>query len=312
MPASRVQTMRLLLSYHYFKDQNIDEIVKAFGDTSVDLFCDSGAFSALTLGATIPPEEYTEWVGRWRQCFNLVAGPDVIGDPAATERETRNMAAALPGVRVLPTFHVGESWEYLERYVADYGYIALGGMVPYTRQRATLAAWLDRCFKIIPPHVGVHGFGVTTWSLLLRYPFTSVDSSSWVAGFRYGNLSLFNPDCHGFDTIYMSDQKSLLKNMKLLHRYGLRTQDVASATYSRDRLVAACVDAWRLAELYLANRHGAKHAATAKRDKAGITGTAAEEGSASIFLVTSGLGQAPNNPHVIARSLAGAARTGTP
>ena len=252
--ATGPRPVRLLLSYHYFRDADLDAILGEFTGASLDVFADSGAYSAWSVGARVEPAAYTDWVRRWQHWFGLVAGPDVIGDAAATAQETRTMREALPDVCVVPTFHVGEPWPVLEAYAKEYPYLALGGMVPYTRQRALLGAWLDKAFRLLPAGKKVHGFGLTTWELLLRYPWASVDSSSWTAGFRFGSLALFDRQRGRFVTISMKDRNSLLDNRLLLHEYGLSAPGASGRTYDRDKMVVACVRAWQAAEEYLTTK----------------------------------------------------------
>jgi hypothetical protein len=52
--------------------------------------------------------------------------------------------------------------------------------------------WLKKCFSIIPKNVKVHGFAITSPYVVKRFPFYSVDSSSWTNAGRYGRMSLFD------------------------------------------------------------------------------------------------------------------------
>jgi hypothetical protein len=249
--ATQARPLRLLLSYHYFRGENLDDLLGRFEGIPLDVFCDSGAYSAWSLGETVDPAEYTEWVRRWGHWFNLVAGPDVIGDPATTADATAAMSRALPDTRILPTFHVGEPWEYLTKYAAEYPYIALGGMVGHVRNRELLTAWLDRVFATIPSTTQTHGFGTTTWDLLLRYPFTSVDSSSWTSGFRFGTFALFDARRGRWVSVAMGDSTSILRNSTILRAYGLRPTQVTSKGYDRDAMVRALIASWQSAEDWL-------------------------------------------------------------
>lgn len=264
--------LRILLSYHYYQNEHIDDLLtECFGDIKVDVFADSGAYSAMTSGKPIDFDAYIEWVNRWKHRFTAVSSPDVIGDPAATTRETERMLQAVQGVPVLPVFHVGEDWSYLSRWAADprVDYLALGGMVPYTRRMKLLTGWLTKAFNIIKnpiarrprPAPRVHGFGLTTWPLLKRFPFYSVDSSSWTSGFRYARLHLFDKGKGEFVEIAMDRKGALLHHSRLLAAYGLRSSEAQSTGYSRDRIVAAAVQSWQCAEAWLAERKGAQLAA---------------------------------------------------
>ena len=247
--------LRLLLSYHYYKDENLDELLGCFPpELKLDIFADSGAWSAFSVGAPVVAAEYVAWVERWKHHFSVAAGPDVIGDAAATCSATERMIARGLGLPVLPTFHVGEDWDYLDRYAAMADYIAFGGMVPLSTNRTLLAAWCRQAFARLPDGVRVHGFGMTTWPVLCAFPWHSVDSSSWTSCFRYARLALFDAVRGRFSVINMRSPPETLAAAPLLATYDLRPTDVQAKTYDRDRVCAASVRAWQRAEDWL-NTH---------------------------------------------------------
>lgn len=253
--ASQPRPLRLLLSYHYYKDEDLDALLgECFPNVTLDLFADSGAYSAFSVGAVVNPEEYIAWINRWKHHFTCASAPDVIGDPVASVRETEKMLKAVTGIPVLPVFHVGEPWSYLDRWAKEVDYLALGGMVPYARRRNLLAAWLRRAYGHIPEGVRVHGFGLTTWPLLLAFPWYSVDSSSWTAGFRFAQLLLFDDRRGRFVGVNMADKKDLLANKRVLESYGLRPTQAQASGYDRDLLCGASIVAWQRAEEWL-TRH---------------------------------------------------------
>jgi len=115
---------------------------------------------------------------------------DGIGDPLKTWQNQMTMEHQ--GVKPLPCFHYGEDEEYLKWYIEHYPYITLGGMVPISTPQLKL--WLDRLWSKYlvdtagHPKVKIHGFGMTTIDLMKRYPWYSVDSSSWVQIAANGNI----------------------------------------------------------------------------------------------------------------------------
>jgi hypothetical protein len=247
--------VRILLSYHYYKDEDIDALMELFDGIELDVFADSGAYSAMTTGNPVNPTDYIAWAKRWSKWFNVIAGPDVIGDPVATTRETERMLGEGFTVPILPTFHVGEDWAHLAHWIGKVDYLALGGMVPYTRRKKLLGAWLQKAFGMLPTGMRVHGFGMTTWDLLTHYPWYSVDSSSWTAGFRYAQLLLFDSQRHRMVQVAMNDRMDTLKHASLLAQYGMRPTEIQAAKYNRDRLVGVCVESWQRVEEWLGQRH---------------------------------------------------------
>ena len=158
---------------------------------------DSGAFTAWTTGKTIHPKDYAEWAlefeQRWRPKMAMLEfmNLDVIGDQDGTWQNQAILEGL--GMKPLPIVTYGVDLKHLDRALKDYDYIALGGLVPYTRQRDKLRKWLDACFARVMKYrkkTGtmrrVHLLGVTTDWVLKRYPCYSSDSSSWVSCLRFG------------------------------------------------------------------------------------------------------------------------------
>lgn len=157
----------------------------------VDLFLDSGAFSAHTKGVIIDINDYIQFIKDNRDNISVYANLDVIGDAEATWQNQLKMEEA--GLMPIPCFHLGEDLSYLRKYVDRYEYIALGGLAHVGKNKWQLFTWLNRCWDIICdedgyPKVKVHGFAVTTLKVLCKYPWYSVDSTSWVLTGRFGSI----------------------------------------------------------------------------------------------------------------------------
>lgn len=171
----------------------------------VVLFLDSGAFSAKTQGIEINLDEYIAFVKEHLPYLSVYANLDVIGDPEATLQNQKKMEAA--GLKPLPCFHYGEPIKYLQYYLSRYDYIAFGGMV--SPANTSLMPWLDEMFSSYIcgsdgiPKVKVHGFGLTSLRLMKRYPWYSVDSTSWVVTGRMG--SVYVPRFRSGDWDYSQD-----------------------------------------------------------------------------------------------------------
>lgn len=156
----------------------------------VSLFLDSGAFSAWSKGLQIDIDEYIDFIKVNEKYIDVYSVLDSIGDPELTLKNQAIMEKA--GLSPIPCFHYGEDIKYLKCYLQKYNYIALGGMVPIGS--ADLSVWLDSIFsEYICDSTGlpickIHGFGMTSLKLVLRYPWYSIDSTSWVATGRFGSV----------------------------------------------------------------------------------------------------------------------------
>lgn len=183
-----------LESYHYIHKQSYIDRIRSDGR---QVFLDSGAFSAFSLGVEVNLPGYVDWIKknidlvRVDESGALMASVlDGIGDPQKTYVNQLEMERL--GVRPLPCFHYGEDERYLEYYIKNYEYITIGGMVPISTPQ--LFHWLDRIWgKYLVdgagrPRIKVHGFGLTSVPLMSAYPWYSVDSSSWVQLAAHGNI----------------------------------------------------------------------------------------------------------------------------
>jgi hypothetical protein len=96
------------------------------------------------------------------------------------------------GLKPVPVFHLGEEWSWLERLVNDgEPYIGISPMkdLKLKEQRT----WLDRVFSMLTssdgrPFVKTHGFAATHPQLITRYPWYSVDSTTWTVTPGYGQI----------------------------------------------------------------------------------------------------------------------------
>lgn len=163
------------------------------------LIVDSGAFTVWTKGITIDVDEYINWLNTNKEYIYLAGQVDSIPGKfrqTPTQAEVKEAAQKTydnywymrerldnPDM-LLYTFHVGEPFVFLEKLLEHPGikYIALGGMVGTGNK--TKENFSQRCFEIIQksknPDVKVHAFGVTTPSILEKFPFSSGDSTGWI------------------------------------------------------------------------------------------------------------------------------------
>ena len=192
---SKNLTQRRLVSFAQLEIQRMGIVIELWKrimsenkNKKVELFLDSGAYSALTQGKVIDLDEYVKFIQDNKDAISVYANLDVIGDAEGTWKNQKFMEKR--GLHPLPVFHAGEDLEYFYRYLGKYDYICLGGLVGGSNNQLTF--WLDSLFEIICdtsdhfPKCKIHGFGLTALDLMLRYPWYSVDSTSWVLTGRHG------------------------------------------------------------------------------------------------------------------------------
>lgn len=222
----------LLVSYHYYAKYNLSRFAHC------RVIGDSGAFSAASQGATITTRELAEWATRWRGVLTWVASLDVIGDAAGTRRNWHDMVDNY-GVQGVPTIHFGCDPSLMD-YYAERGvdFLGLGGMVgkPIPKQMR----WLVSCFRYARDHhpqMRFHGWGVTA-EKLLQLPFYSVDSSGWSSSYRYGRLSLRDPQTGRPVAVALDGKGSYSPEVvDVLRQYGVTPSQIAKSGPHNRRLL---------------------------------------------------------------------------
>lgn len=201
-----IPPVRALFSYHYYKNK-VEEI-QEFVAANHEAFIDSGAFSAASLKVNIDIDDYCEFI--IKTGATVYAGLDVIGDAKATAKNVDYMER-VHKLSPIPTFHMGSKLDDLKELM-DYPYIALGGLV-FSKN---ITNHCDRVWGYIlnnNPKLRVHGFGLTNLEMMARYPWYSVDSSSYKSCRRFGRQSILWGDGFDFKTIEEKEYWKLLEQM---------------------------------------------------------------------------------------------------
>lgn len=172
-------------------------------DKGLKTFVDSGAFTAMNKGIKLDIDEYINFLNQYEEHFLLYCQFDTIpvgeitGEQSA--RETKEnywyMRNKLKNPdKLLYCFHYGEDFKYLEEILNDdikIPYIALGGLAK--RGKKAREEFISKAFEVIKnsknPNVKVHAFGVTSFDILEKYPFTSADSTSWLWNGVFGRIA---------------------------------------------------------------------------------------------------------------------------
>lgn len=166
------------------------------------LFLDSGAFSAFTRNQTIDIDEYIRFIKENQDIITVYANLDVIGSAEKSWENQRYMESK--GLKPLPVFHVEDDFKYLDMCM-EYEYFCVGGMAKASTQQRLF--FLDKVWSRICdtpdriPRHKVHGFGMTAFTLMYRYPWYSVDSTAWIQAAAFGRIFVpkLNPDgCYDF------------------------------------------------------------------------------------------------------------------
>lgn len=259
-----------LFSFHYFNDASLGEFLGKLERNGhrPEVFIDSGGFSSFSQGVTVDLEDYARWLLRWRSALDHYANLDVIGDPRASLRNLLRLEQR--GLRPLPVLHVGTDPEEIRRYKArGYPYLCLGGMVPHlTAMSASLRAgnaspaldWVRACHLMAAEEgVTLHGFGATNLPVMAGFPWRSVDSSSWAAGFRFGNVTTFDPVAGKWVNLVLRETQGIMAQAALLRFYGVDPLSlVRDGADSRVTMITLTARSYLVCLRWLRQRPGAR------------------------------------------------------
>lgn len=200
---------------------NESKHILARKEKGLKTFVDSGAYSAFTKGKVVDIDHYIGWLNEHDEGVEIAAELDVIPGKwgitktqeeldSAAQKSWENylyMIERLDNPRkLLPIYHQGEDYKYLEQileYKPNIDYIGISPSNEESTQNKKI--WIHEVFEIIKassnPDVKTHAFGMTALHVLEQYPFTSADSTSWKMVGIHG--SIMTP----FGTVLMSEQQ---------------------------------------------------------------------------------------------------------
>jgi hypothetical protein len=155
----------------------------------VDIFLDSGAFSAHTKGKKISHKDYMEYVVE--SGLNHYASLDIIGN--AKESKMNILTELENGLNPIPCFHYNEPFEYLEWYCQNFKLLGIGGIAQLKTQRGKLKGFINQCFSVIKKYlpIKIHGYGISS-NLHQIFPFFSADSTGWLSATRHRTVANFS------------------------------------------------------------------------------------------------------------------------
>ena len=182
-----------LSSYFYIKKrarEKYSRLIPYFKDFMLD----SGAFSFMNSGIEVNwnsyIEEYSNYINenKINKFFELdidsIIGYDKV-------KEYRKRLEKLVNRPCIPVWHRSRELDEFFRLCDEYSYIAVGGIaIGHIRRNE----YKNFSYLIKEAHkrkCKIHGLGFTNLSLLKKYHFDSVDSSSWTSGGRFGKVYKF-------------------------------------------------------------------------------------------------------------------------
>jgi hypothetical protein len=187
-----------------------------------DFLLDSGAFSFMN-AKTKSKESWDEYIERYAKFINEyqikhffeLDIDSIVGLPEV--ERLRAKLEHLTGKQCIPVWHIARGIDYWHKMVADYKYVAIGGIVTNEIKRNQYDAFLP-LLRIAREHdCKVHGLGFTNMLGLQKYPFYSVDSTAWIYGNRGGYIYVFNG--RTLDKVHRKEGMRLQSKNATIHNF---------------------------------------------------------------------------------------------
>ena len=230
----RVGIRNILVSYFYLRKKSsqltLDSLREDFGRFDF-VFLDSGGFTFLqrllegkssNIDIHEYTEEYYEFIAKTKDIWSTCAEVDVVEELGRQYMEDKKSLAFDEGIPIVSVLQ-GEPMEEIDDlgWYSKYPYIALGSVLDgreYAMQRE------DYVRRAIQDGVLLHGFGMTSASVIGRGVFYTVDSTTWSTGSRYGNTMVFeNGRIKTFDKEHKDDRKRF---RNYFEEHGLIWEDI--------------------------------------------------------------------------------------
>lgn len=188
-----------LMSYQYLQGSDLKTRLKGL---DVKLFIDSGAFT-YQMDASFrdkTPEfwesqikRYLSWAEKNRDYIFAIANLDIeniVGGELVKKWNEQYFEPFMlrTGIPICFIWHPENTILSWEQYCQRYPYVGLTTVLGSSGFNE-----MSDMLKIAEKYrTLVHGMGMTQTSILPKLPFYTVDSTSWKAGFRYGQIAIWN------------------------------------------------------------------------------------------------------------------------
>ena len=245
-----------LFSYFHFMNKDLTRMMSEM-PYNARVFVDSGGFTASYKNVEISIDDYAKFIRKHSSVISMYANIDEIGNAAVTLRNQLKMESM--GLRPLPVIHFGTKPEELVRYHRHgYEYMCLGGLVPQVPRmvpairagrRCDALDWLDECFEIATElGIKIHGFGCTTWDIVEAYPWASIDSASWAAGYMWGALMFWDLKHKRWRLVRARDPR-IMRYAYTIRPYGLSpTAFIRDSANQRADMLQISIWSWLAAQ----------------------------------------------------------------
>lgn len=161
--------------------------------SKVRIMLDSGAYTIFRQGAPIKIEDYIRFIHEKGKIFTGCFNFDVLNNSKASYENWKYLRSC--GIETIPVYHMMTGEEhYLKKYLKQVDYVALGTIANLdTGKRISSLDYIWKKYLVDDkgmPVAKIHGLGLTTPELIVRYPWYSVDSFTPIISAAWGCVLL--------------------------------------------------------------------------------------------------------------------------
>ena len=176
----------LLESFEYLNDK------KMLNYKNHNFLLDSGAFTFMNKTKSrcdwdLYITNYGNFINKHNINLFFELDIDVVVGLKETER-LRNKLETITKKQCIPVWHKSRGLAYWIKMCEDYSYVAIGGIVTKEIKKSEYSFFSPLLKIARERNCKVHGLGYTNIKGLKKYPFYSVDSTSWISGQKFLNM----------------------------------------------------------------------------------------------------------------------------
>lgn len=208
-----------ILSSFYYCEKN-KELVSRIPKMR-NFMLDSGIFTMINSGKRVDIEDYLVRYAEFIKGYKIKEYVELDLDQVIGVKETRRLRDRLEnmvGWQSIPVWHTIRKEDSFIDDCKNYKRICLGFFLTEGLSIATTQKFAPHFIKKAH-EIGckIHGLGFTYTSLLPKFSFDSVDSSTWSAGKRYGCLQWFDKEKKVI--VQKSRPQGTKTNLPLIEKY---------------------------------------------------------------------------------------------
>jgi hypothetical protein len=176
----------ILISYAYAR-QNQDSFAEAVASPNIDVLLDCGAFTAKNAGAEITLDDYCQFLDKWKSKLFAYLALDVVGDPAKTEWNLKEMLRN--GYKPSPVHVLGDTEKKMDELFEISDYVALAGLRRPHKGQCPKEYVVEKMRWAKGRRV--HWLGYVRENMFRSLAPYSCDSASWKSSLMFGGVKLY-------------------------------------------------------------------------------------------------------------------------